>query len=110
MHRPSKYQPLFISVLCALALALTTTLGCGSKPSSDQTTTKVPAPKDTGKAVSGRGKSWEGWRWKGDRDNCYFTFENTCYGTEESACKAAECAEGKCDVKKGAPAKVSCRE
>ena len=110
MHRTREYQPVVKSALCALALALLTALGCGSKPAPEQSTTSVPAAPASGKAVSERGKSWEGWRWRGDRDNCYYTVENTCYGTQDDACKAAKCEEGKCEVKSGAPAKVSCRE
>ncbi|MEZ4361217.1 MAG: hypothetical protein R3B48_13620 [Kofleriaceae bacterium] len=56
------------------------------------------------------GKKWRGWRYQGDRSECFFTFESHCYKTREAACKAAKCAAPKkCDVEDGGPSIVSCK-
>ncbi len=59
--------------------------------------------------VSAEGKEWGGWRWKGDRDNCVYIYENECFAKKTAACKAAGCPGQGCLEKHGAPAKVSCR-
>lgn len=110
MDKRSKTQTIG-SALCALLLGLMMAFGCGGQSKPEQTTTKVPAAQDSGAEVSSKGKQWGGWRWEGDRDNCYFLVKNTCHPTEEAACKDAGCDEGKCKVdEEGAPAKVSCKE
>lgn len=58
--------------------------------------------------VSEKGKSWGGWRWKGDRNNCVYVFDNKCFTEKEPACKEAGCDEKSCLVKEGAPSKVKC--
>lgn len=59
-------------------------------------------------AVSEKGKSWGGWRWKGKRDDCFFVVDNKCFDTKKQACTAAKCGSKSCEVKTGAPSKVSC--
>lgn len=59
-------------------------------------------------AVSEKGKSWGGWRWKGKRDDCFFVVANKCFETKKAACTAANCDKKACKVKEGAPSKVSC--
>lgn len=94
-----------------LAFGLAAGLGCGGKTSAtDEPSTRVPPDEDTRPAVSEKGKKWEGWRWQGARDACYFVFKNECFETEEAACKAAECGEGACRVEAGAPTLVSCKQ
>ena len=64
-----------------------------------------PPDKD---AVSEKGKSWGGWRWKGKRDDCYFVHKNRCFDSKSRACEAADCGKRGCKVDDGAPAKVTC--
>jgi hypothetical protein len=66
-----------------------------------------PPDKD---AVSEKGKSWGGWRWKGKRDDCFYVVDNKCFDTKKQACMAAKCGGKACTVKKGAPSKVSCEK
>jgi hypothetical protein len=61
-------------------------------------------------AVSEEGKSWGGWRWKGDRDDCFYVFKNKCFDSKSRACEAADCGSGKCNVEEGAPSKVKCKK
>jgi hypothetical protein len=61
-------------------------------------------------AISEDGKSWGGWRWKGDRDDCFYVFKNKCFESKSRACEAAKCGSGECSVKSGAPSKVTCKK
>ena len=67
---------------------------------------KHPPDKD---AVSEKGKSWGGWRWKGDRDDCYFVHKNRCFDSKSRACEKAKCGKRGCQVDDGAPSKVTCK-
>ena len=55
------------------------------------------------------GGKWGGWRYKGDRNDCFFVVGRVCYKTEKAACNAAKCkAAASCQVVGGGPATVSC--
>jgi len=100
---------LSISLAVALALALT---GCGSEPprSDEPTTAKDKQLREAnvqqGEPVT-EGK-WTGWRYSGDRNECFFVVGKHCFKTEAAACAAAKCGARKCDVVGGGPAAVSC--
>jgi len=80
------------------------------------------APRDVGKgeetttergkkrpaASDDKGKKWGGWRWKGQRDDCFFRIDKGCFESFEKACKAARCGKRKCMKDGGAPARVYC--
>jgi hypothetical protein len=58
---------------------------------------------------SGTGKKWSGWRYQGDRKDCFFLVGKKCFKTEKAACSAAKCkAPGKCQAEGGGPAIVKC--
>jgi len=99
--------------LSGMTLSLLAT-GCGSNTSKPAGT---PEKKSTAAhrehapdkdAVSEKGKKWGGWRWKGDREDCFYVVGNKCFAKERNACAAAKCGKSACLVKPGAPAKVSC--
>ncbi len=102
--------------ICSVAASFGAVLGCGStqKTPAEKEDKKEKKPKKERKeeknAVSEKGKSWGGWRWKGDRDDCFYVHDNQCYAKEKAACKAADCGKGKCVVRKGAPSKVTCKK
>ena len=55
-------------------------------------------------------KSWGGWRYKGDRNSCFFETAGRCFKTENAACQAARCAKPKkCNTTGAGPAQVSCK-
>jgi hypothetical protein len=58
--------------------------------------------------VSEKGKKWGGWRWKGERDNCVYVYDNKCFKEKKAACKAAGCSGSACLEKRGAPSKIKC--
>lgn len=100
---------LALSVSLGVSLALLVA-GCGGEPSrSDEPTTakekqqREPTIKDEPKTAG----QWSGWRYTGDRNDCFFVVGKQCYKTEEAACGAARCG-GRCEVTGGGPATVAC--
>ncbi|HMG55431.1 MAG TPA: hypothetical protein VK601_18165 [Kofleriaceae bacterium] len=96
---------ILLGLLGSLALA------CGGDPprSGDPTTAKEKQRREAaaaGEATTG-GKG-AGWRYTGDRDECFFVVGRRCYKTEATACAAARCSKTKCQVTGGGPATVSC--
>lgn len=96
-----------------LLLAATVGLGCGGPPakSSEPTTAKEKQRREA-KANGeddGGSKSWGGWRYKGDRNACFFSVAGRCFKTEAAACSAAKCGKKKCTADGGGPAIVSCK-
>lgn len=64
-----------------------------------------PEPEE---AATG-GKKWNGWRYQGDRKDCFFLVGRKCYKTEKSACNAAHCkAPAKCTTEGAGPATMKC--
>ncbi|HEU4732526.1 MAG TPA: hypothetical protein VFT22_31745 [Kofleriaceae bacterium] len=88
-------------------------MGCGGStpPTSDEPSTArdkqrldAEARGDTDRP-SGK---FAGWRYNGDRNDCFFVVGHTCFKTEAAACTAARCGKRKCAVTGGGPAQVSC--
>ncbi len=84
-------------------------LGCSGTPSRRA---GAPARDDhrgeaRGSDATANGKAWGRWRYKGDRDACFFEVGGRCFQTETAACKAARCKA--CTVTGAGPAQVSCR-
>ena len=53
---------------------------------------------------------WAGWRYQGDRKDCFFVVGRKCFKTEKSACSAA-CKSAKlCRSDGGAPATLTCKK
>lgn len=100
--------------LRAIRLALLASLiaGCGgSAPRNDEPTTakekqrrEAAADRETD---SGAGK-WGGWRYTGDRNECFFVVGRRCFKTEAAACAAARCGKKKCATNGGGPVAVAC--
>ncbi|HEY5921991.1 MAG TPA: hypothetical protein VIV11_09995 [Kofleriaceae bacterium] len=68
---------------------------------------KANADKD--KDESGAGKKWNGWRFQGDRKDCFFLVGRRCYKSENAACQAARCkSPTKCTTEGAGPATMKC--
>jgi hypothetical protein len=67
-----------------------------------------PEEHDSGK----KGKSWGGgWRYQGDRDDCFYIVGRKCYKTEKAACRAARCKRpATCTIEGAGPAAVKCKK
>jgi len=54
-------------------------------------------------------KKWAGWRYQGDRKDCFFLAGKKCFKTEKAACAAMKCkAPAKCESDGAGPAQMSC--
>ena len=50
-----------------------------------------------------------GWRYQGDRKDCFFLVGRKCYKTQKAACQAAHCkAPTKCVAEGAGPASMKC--
>jgi hypothetical protein len=86
-------------------------LGCGAPPvdpKEPQTAAARARAEAKASGDDGGGKQWGGWRYQGERDDCFFVIGRRCFKTEEAACKAARCGAKKCVVDGGGPASVRC--
>jgi hypothetical protein len=102
-----------LRTLClSLALVASLALGCGGGPprSDEPTTAKEKQRRDAEASgeVDRTGGKWGGWRYTGDRNDCFFVVGRRCFKTEASACAAARCGKRKCETSGGGPATVAC--
>lgn len=100
------------SVLPALVV-LMVALGCGGPPPSSEPTTAKEKLRREAKAndeeTSGS-KKWGGWRYKGERNTCFYSVGGRCFKTEAAACNVAKCGgKKKCMSTGGGPAIVTCK-
>lgn len=96
-----------LSFLAWAALAV----GCGAPPKSDEPTTAREKQRRDAEAegtLDKPGGKWGGWRYTGDRDDCFFVVGRRCFKTEAAACTAARCGKRKCATSGGGPATVAC--
>jgi hypothetical protein len=108
--------------LRTIALALVTSVliacGGGATATDEPTTAKDKQRRDAdegGDAGDGgdggdgdKPGKWGGWRYTGDRNECFFVVGRRCFKTEDAACTAARCGKKKCEVTGGGPASVAC--
>jgi hypothetical protein len=87
-------------------------LGCsGGSPRSDEPTTAREKQRRDAEAkgdIDGGGGKWAGWRYTGDRRDCFFVVGRRCFKTEAAACVAARCGKQKCAAAGGGPVAIGC--
>jgi len=88
-------------------------LGCGgtTKVRSDEPQTAKEKQRQEAAAkgeLDQTGGKWGGWRYTGDRSECFYVIGRKCFKTEAAACAAARCGKKKCEVTGGGPAAISC--
>jgi hypothetical protein len=102
-------------ILAALMVVVIAPSGCGApKPDPDEPTTAAEKQRQearaNGELDSDNGR-WAGWKYQGDRQDCFYVVGRRCFKTEKAACGAARCAVGMmCNVVGGGPATVSCKK
>jgi hypothetical protein len=85
---------------------------CGGTSSSNdpQTAKEKQALEDKEEGGSQNSRKWGGWRYKGDRNDCFFVVGRNCFKTEALACQNAKCkAPKKCASTGAGPATVACK-
>lgn len=56
------------------------------------------------------GGKWTGWRYQGDRNDCFYVVGRKCFKTQKAACATVRCKAPKtCGITGGGPATVSCK-
>lgn len=54
-------------------------------------------------------KKWSGWRYQGERKDCFFVVGRRCFKSENKACQAARCkSPTKCTTEGAGPATLTC--
>ena len=98
---------------CSLAVVVSLAVGCGGTVPSrtdEPTTAKEKQRRDAeaaGERDPAAGK-WGGWRYTGDRNDCFFVVGRRCFKSEAAACAAARCGKRACETTGGGPAAVAC--
>jgi hypothetical protein len=85
---------------------------CGASTSSNEPQTAKEKQLQEAKASGevDNSKKWGGWRYQGERNDCFYVVGRKCFKTEKQACEAARCrGPKKCDVSGGGPATVACK-
>jgi hypothetical protein len=102
-----------LRTILVVFLVGTVVAACGGGSSTgDPQTAKEKQALEAKEEGSGQpGQKWGGWRYKGDRNDCFFVFGRQCYKTEAQACAAAKCKapKKKCDVAGAGPATITCK-
>ena len=98
--------------LCLVVVAFAMA-GCGADLQSDEPTTAKEKQRREARASGeddGSTKHWGKWRYKGERDSCFFIVGSKCFKSENAACQTARCKKPlKCTAVGAAPATVSCK-
>jgi len=55
-------------------------------------------------------KNWGGWRYQGDRTDCFYLVGRKCFRSKKVACGAAHCAVKDCKIVGGGPATIQCKK
>ena len=99
--------------LGCLVLALAIAFGCGaSQTDANEPTTAKEKQLREARASGDIDKpttKWGGWRYQGDRKDCFYVFGRRCFKTEKAACSAAAC-KSTCETVGGGPATISCKK
>ena len=104
-----------MSLCSKLLVVVAVAFGCAadSKTSDEPTTAREKQRREAKRKGEDDGapKSWGRWRYKGDRDNCFFEVDGKCFKTENAACQAARCKKpARCVTTGAGPAQVSCEK
>lgn len=99
-----------MSLRTLLVITLLGACGGGSSSNDPQTAKEKQALEDKEEGGSQNSRKWGGWRYKGNRNDCFFVVGRNCFKTEAEACKIASCkAPKKCASTGAGPATVACK-
>lgn len=107
MIEPMSPRSIAAVFLVALAACGTTTSTSGKNEPKNAKEKQALEKRD--KDADG-GQKWTGWRYQGDRSDCFYVIGRKCFKTQKAACATLRCkAPKKCDLTGGGPATVSCK-
>lgn len=96
-----------------LILALLVACGGSQVDSKEPQTAKEKQLQDAkakGDPVDPPGKHWGGWKYQGDREDCFYVVGRKCFRSKKVACGAAKCPMAQCKTVGGGPASVECKK
>ncbi len=107
--------------LACLLLALHALAACGgAEVDADEPQTardkQLQDMKANGELDGSNGRSWGGWRYQGDRNDCFYVVGRRCFKSKRSACASAcrvppkTAALDMCTIDGGGPASVTCNK
>jgi hypothetical protein len=94
-------------------LVLALVVACGGSQNEKEPQTAKAKQLQEAKAkgeVDPPGKKWGGWRYQGDRDDCFYVVGRKCFRSKKVACGAAKCPMAQCQTVGGGPATVECKK
>jgi hypothetical protein len=104
-------------LVLALALGMTPSACGGAAADADEPQTAREKQLQEAKAsgeVDPPGKQWGGWRYQGDRKDCFYVVGRRCFKTDKAACSNAcrtkSASTEMCAIDGGGPATVSCKK
>jgi len=96
--------------LRTVALVLLVACGGSTVSTDEPQTAKEKQLREAKAAGDTNAGKWGGWRYQGDRNECFYVVGRRCFKSENAACQAARCkSPKKCDVVGGGPATVGCK-
>lgn len=98
------------TILVLVALLGAAACGSNSTGNEPQTAKEKQALEAQEEGGSQNSRKWGGWRYKGDRNDCFFVVGRQCFKTEAQACAAARCTgKKKCSSSGAGPATIACK-
>jgi hypothetical protein len=102
--------------LVCLVIALAACGGAAEDADEPQTARdkQMQEAKANGELDGSDAKGWGGWRYQGDRSNCFYVVGRQCFKSKKHACASAckipvkTAALSMCTIDGGGPASVTC--
>ncbi|HTR54364.1 MAG TPA: hypothetical protein VMJ10_26910 [Kofleriaceae bacterium] len=96
---------------CIVLAALVACAGPQADSSGPQTAKEkqLAEAKATGD-IDPPSSKWGGWRYQGDRSDCFYVVGRKCFRSKKVACSAARCAVKDCKIVGGGPATIRCKK
>ncbi|MBX3155726.1 MAG: hypothetical protein KF773_06990 [Deltaproteobacteria bacterium] len=103
-------RTILVPVALIAAAACAACGGSSSSANEPQTAKEKQALEAQEEGTSQNSRKWGGWRYKGDRTDCFFVVGRQCFKTEAQACAAARCpGKKKCTSSGAGPATIACK-
>lgn len=103
-------------LLALVALALGACGGAQTDPNEPQTAREkqYAEAKANGELDGSDARPWGGWRYQGDRDDCFYVVGRRCFKSRKRACRVAcgtkTATVDMCTIDGGGPASVTCNK
>ena len=108
-------------LVCSIVLLAACVAACGgADTNADEPQTarekQYDEAKANGELDGSGGRGWGGWRYQGDRNECFYVVGRRCFKSKKTACATAcrvpvkTAAASMCTIDGGGPASVTCNK